>query len=560
MAEEQELKQEPEAGKKKPTVFALYVPGGGMLGVLPLTVLTRLEELLGKPAIEAFQVTEGASFGGLNVAAMNIRDPENPSKPKFSSKNILDLVCHHSQNFFPPIPYRQLKLTTAISAAFVQNMIDPLKPAAFVLQDINNLLDKVKEKAPEAEYHVIDEIRELTNRKWYTKRAQKKATFLCDDMSKRNPALADMTGDLFALIATRHTNGPLDIIFKAAVNESAEAAKSVAGEFRFDPETPKKVYTDLFGDARLYDSLRTIYISANNRRAREIKTFSCLKQDFFSTDPSTPSIVSEGNHKFSDLTLATTANPIAFPPHVTEDGIECDDRAHRHMPLLHYINDILKHKPEGVDLKLVILGTGWYVSKDMDKEKQYTAYAQNPLGDLGYFFEEDNAYTMSLQRKTLNEILGKDNLIEINPRLSPRNQKELREFPERDILNATRENIWKLRRRGRSFVREEDKKIKGLAFMLAENMHLLGHMNDEEYERAMTNIGSEYDTFETREPCDGICEKHRKKPDTSSGFSISSLLISIFNGKAKEQDNKKEEKNPENCPAKKCNGGPRCDW
>ena len=232
-----------------------------------------------------------------------------------------------------------------------------------------------------------------------------------------------MTGDMYELISTRHVNTVLDILFKSATNQGAEIAKSMAGEFRFDPGIPKKLYMELFGDARLSDCIRSVYISANNRRDKEIKTFSCLKSDLFSLDPTTPCATSEGDHKMWDVTLATTANPLGYPPHTTEDGIECDDRAHRHMPLLHYINDIRSHKPADTDLKLIILGTGWYVSKDIDKEKQYTAYAQNPLGDIGYYLEEDNAYTSSLQRKTLHEILGKENVIEINPRMSPRNHK-----------------------------------------------------------------------------------------------------------------------------------------
>lgn len=549
--------ERPREEQKKRTVFALYIPGGGILGAMPMAVLDRLEHLLGKPAIEAFQVTEGASIGGLGVAAMNIRDPQNPAKPKFSSRQIYKLICEHAQNFFPEMPNRRLKMTTAVSASLLQSMIDPLKPAAFVLRDINELVDKIKKAAPEKEHAVLDQIRDLSSRKWYTKWSQKKASRLCDELGKRNPQLAEMTGDLFAHVSTRHVNTPLDIIFKSAVYQGAEAAKTMAGEFRFDPGVPQKLYQELFGDARLSDCIRTLYISANSRAEKEIKTFSCLKPDLFSLDPAAPSSVSEGNHKMWDLTMATTANPIGYPPHITEDGIECDDRAHRHMPLLHYINDIVQHKPQDADLKLIIIGTGWYVSKDIDKEKQYTAYAQNPLGDLGYFLEEDNAYTTSLQRKILHESLGKDNVIEINPRMSPRNQKELVEFPERDILNASPENIVKVKWRARNFIREEDARIKGLARMLADNLHNIGQMNDDEYEQALKRIGSEYELPEPEKVCNNSCRKIHPVGGVSSQPKSASPLSWLFRKAAREQDNLKED--PPKKPGKSCNGGPRCE-
>lgn len=55
--------------------------------------------------------------------------------------------------------------------------------------------------------------------------------------------------------------------------------------------------------------------------------------------------------------MASTANPFAYPPHITEDKTLCIDKAIVHTPI-YCVNDILANKPENADVKLVILGTG----------------------------------------------------------------------------------------------------------------------------------------------------------------------------------------------------------
>jgi len=357
--------------EKKRTVFILYIPGGGMLGLLPLIILQRLEELTETPAIELFQVTEGVSIGGGIVAVMNIRDPENPTKPKFNCTDIFNLTCKNGPKFFYDIPNRNFKMGAAIATGAIQDKLDPLKLDAFIIDEINSLLSKLDKTAPADEKHSLNEIKELSCRQWYTKNTQKKAMILCEKFSNRNPTLSDITGDLYGLISTRRASGLLSIAFKRAVMSTAEKVQSWAKDFRFDPAVPQKTYKDLIGDMRMSDSLRTVYISANNRTSKEIIPFFCRKDDLFSLDPDTPSTTSKNNHKMYDAIMAVIANPLAFPPHTTEDGIPCDDRATLHMPLLNYINDLLKHKPENTTLKLVTLSTGWYVSSEVGKDKLF---------------------------------------------------------------------------------------------------------------------------------------------------------------------------------------------
>lgn len=100
---------EPTSGEQ-PTIYTLYMPGGGMNGIIPLTVLARLEELTGKSPAELFQVMEGSSVGAYLIAGINVRDPENPDQFKYTMKDGIELFVKTTPEIFKPIPGRMAKM------------------------------------------------------------------------------------------------------------------------------------------------------------------------------------------------------------------------------------------------------------------------------------------------------------------------------------------------------------------------------------------------------------------------------------------------------------------
>jgi hypothetical protein len=324
---------------------------------------------------------------------------------------------------------------------------------------------------------------------------KKSALKICERISKECPELEETTCLIGELLFARASASRLGIVFRQATVGTLDVVKWWMGandpdKFLFDPQRPKETYRDMFGERRLSDCTRSVYISAYDAQNNKVITFFSRRKDLFSLAPETGSETSPGDHKLWDIVMASTANPFAFPPHKTEDGIVCVDKAVIHPPFA-AVNDILEHKPADVDVKLVIVGTGKWLTKlpgDMLIE-QYKNLGV--LGNLmkGREIAELESYMSSMSRAVLNRTLGKDNVIEISPRLSPQSYTEAQEFPSTDVLDASEENVKKILRQARTLLVTEDDRIRDLAQMLVENLHTLGQMNEEKYKRVRARIG-----------------------------------------------------------------------
>ena len=544
---------------KKRSIFILYIPGGAVLGIIPSMILSRLEELTETPAIHLFQATDGVSTGGLIAGGMNVRNPKNAMGPKFTAPAIFDKFRELSPLFFPEIPQRYYKMVTANAINVLEDLIDPHKADALILREIEQGLQALADAMPEQDKDKVKTLGNLATEKWFSNSDRKKALKLCDTIRQEYPQLSKLTGDLSEPIFVRETNGILSSAFKKGALMSMGVAKTWARDFLFDPKVPETAYRDLYGEARMSDCLRTTYITTYNSKENGAQTFYCLKSDFFSLDPATPAEVSKGNHKILDAVMASTANPFAFPPHNTEDGMVCVDKAIVHTPL-RCVLDVLARKPSDTIVKLVVLGTGRYITTEKDSANLCEEYAR--YGVLGNFMRgqetaELQNFVMSQANDILQRSLGEENIIELSPRLSPRTFKELDELPSRSPLDATTENIQKIVNRTKSFMWEEDAKIRELALMLAENLYNIGQMDPEKFERIKEKIHAPCD----REQCSsfscitGIDPTPPQPPSSpaaptspmaqkvSSHFSIKAStreMFSRFFGKsASEQDSEK---------------------
>lgn len=554
---------------KNRAIYILYVPGGAVLGIIPSMILARLEELTETPAIHLFQATDGVSTGGLIAGSMNVRNLENSIRPKFSSPAIFEKFRELSPVFFPQIPQRNYKMITANALNVLEDITDPLKADALILKEIEQYLKILEDSVTDGEKPVVQKIRELATTKWYSNTDRKKALKLCDDISKQNPNLSEHTGNLNELIFVRETNGVFSTLFKKSALAGMDMARTWARDFLFDPKTMENAYKDLYGDARMSDCIRTTYITTYDTRKNGAHTFYCLKSDFFSLDPETPSEVSKGNHKIWDAVMASTANPFAFPPHTTEDSMVCVDKAIVHTPL-RCVLDVLARKPPDAIVKLVVLGTGRYITSEKDNANLCEEYAR--YGVLGNFVRgqetaELQNFTMSQANEILQGSLGPENIIELSPRLSPRTKKEVDQLPNRSPLDASPGNVQKIINRTKSFLWEEDKKIRDLAMMLAQNLYNIGQMDEEKFIRVKNKIHTSCDKEECKdfscitgiEPLKSSTPRGPVAQSVSSHFAISASTKEIFSryfGKsAIEQDNDKNEKPGKNDTAAKKRSG-----
>ena len=488
-----------EAKKKNPTLFFLYVPGGGVLGIIPAVVLARLEELLEAPAMHAFHATDGVSVGAIVTAGLNIPDPQDPSTPLYTAAETAELIAAKIQKFFPPVKGRMRKLIASGLIHTARRFLDPAVTDAYHLKDIADLCTELRTRADDTTLPLINALEHHATQQWLTKGHRDNAYALCDKIRQVNPALRDSAGYVLSHIYERtQQTSRLGIMFrKAALGIGDKITTTWAREqdYLYDTQVIRHIFQDVFGSTRIGDCLRSTFISAGNAITGEKVRFFCRKENLLDIGPSKNEDLSKNNHTLIDALMATSAHPLAVKPHETEDGIICTDPAVWHAPtnsVMQVVRAAREQNPD-INVKLVVLSTGDYTIKSTNKSEVISRMQKNGLvGNIfdGYQLSQIQAYVMSDAKATLREELGDEDILEIAPRLIPRTSTEANDFPSRNILDTSSKNIESVLNTARRTLVEKDVMIRTLAYMLAENMHLLGQMDDEKFSRISEKIKS----------------------------------------------------------------------
>jgi uncharacterized protein len=79
----------------------LSLDGGGLRGVVPLTILKTIEAKTGKRIHELFNFIAGTSTGGLITAAISIKNPIDPVTPLYTLDDIMDVYVQRGHEIFP---------------------------------------------------------------------------------------------------------------------------------------------------------------------------------------------------------------------------------------------------------------------------------------------------------------------------------------------------------------------------------------------------------------------------------------------------------------------------
>lgn len=80
----------------------LSIDGGGLRGVVPLTILKKIEEISGKKIHELFDFIAGTSTGGLIASAISIKNPDNPLVPLYTLDDVIKVYMERGREIFPP--------------------------------------------------------------------------------------------------------------------------------------------------------------------------------------------------------------------------------------------------------------------------------------------------------------------------------------------------------------------------------------------------------------------------------------------------------------------------
>jgi patatin-like phospholipase/acyl hydrolase len=79
----------------------LSIDGGGLRGIVPVTILQAIEAKTGRKIYELFDMIAGTSTGGLIACALTLSD--DGKTPKYTLQDIADMYTKHGKDIFPPV-------------------------------------------------------------------------------------------------------------------------------------------------------------------------------------------------------------------------------------------------------------------------------------------------------------------------------------------------------------------------------------------------------------------------------------------------------------------------
>ncbi|MBX9697214.1 MAG: patatin-like phospholipase family protein [Alphaproteobacteria bacterium] len=99
---------EESGSSPKKTAVIFTIDGGGTRGIMPAVMLDALQRKLGSDLAPKVHVWGGASIGGIEAMMLNVPSDEDPKKPKYSPKDLIDLMPLEGSRIFPKSWYNTI--------------------------------------------------------------------------------------------------------------------------------------------------------------------------------------------------------------------------------------------------------------------------------------------------------------------------------------------------------------------------------------------------------------------------------------------------------------------
>ncbi|MES2729324.1 MAG: patatin-like phospholipase family protein [Pseudomonadota bacterium] len=87
----------------------LFTHGGGIRGLIPAHFMARFEEATGRAISDLVDIFTGPSTGAILNAAMNLRHPDDRTKPRYKARQLVRFYEREGQNIFPHDAFRSMR-------------------------------------------------------------------------------------------------------------------------------------------------------------------------------------------------------------------------------------------------------------------------------------------------------------------------------------------------------------------------------------------------------------------------------------------------------------------
>lgn len=93
----------------KEPVIAIFNYGGGLRGLIPAHIMTRIEKVTGLRMSEMVDIFCGPSTGAILNAALTLPNPDNPEICKYRARHLVRFYEREGMNIFPQDRFRELR-------------------------------------------------------------------------------------------------------------------------------------------------------------------------------------------------------------------------------------------------------------------------------------------------------------------------------------------------------------------------------------------------------------------------------------------------------------------
>lgn len=90
-------------------MIALFNYGGGMRGLIPAQIMSRIEDATGLYMADMVDLFSGPSTGAILNGALTLRHLDNPTQPRYRARHMVRFYEREGANIFPPDSSREMR-------------------------------------------------------------------------------------------------------------------------------------------------------------------------------------------------------------------------------------------------------------------------------------------------------------------------------------------------------------------------------------------------------------------------------------------------------------------